>query len=58
MRLYSFEKLDVWKVSRKLAKEILNKERLLIEEIGNKLNKLKEAQLTRNKNSSNNQINK
>lgn len=131
MRLYSFEKLDVWKLSRKLNKNIyqicekfpdnekfgltfqikrasvsissniaegssrksgieqaryteiafgsllevlnqlilandldyineqtLNNERLLIEEIGNKLNKLKEAQLTRNKNSSNNQINK
>jgi len=131
MRLYSFEKLDVWKLSRRLMKEIyqicekfpdsekfgltsqvkrasisissniaegssrksgieqaryteiafgsllevlnqlilandlnyiddqiLNKERLLIEEIGNKLNKLKEVQLSRSANSSNKQINK
>lgn len=131
MRLYSFEKLDVWKLSRKLNKNIyqisekfpdsekfgltsqirrasvsissniaegssrksgieqaryieiafgslmevlnqlilandlefinenfLNNERLLIEEIGNKLNKLKEAQLRNGRNSSNKQINK
>ncbi|MBU8891520.1 MAG: four helix bundle protein [Bacteroidales bacterium] len=123
MRLYSFEKLDVWKLSRKLTKniyqisagfsdnekfgltsqirrasisvssniaegssrksgieqarfteiafgslleilnqlivandleyikeEVLNNQRPLIEEIGNKLNKLKEAQLKRGKN--------
>ena len=131
MRLYSFEKLDVWKLSRKLNKniyqicekfpdnekfgltsqikrasvsissdiaegssrksgieqgryteiafgsllevlnqlilsndldyineQVLNNERLLIEEIGNKLNKLKEVQLSRGRNSSNKQINK
>ena len=131
MRLYSFEKLDVWKLSRKLNKniyqisekfpdsekfgltsqirrasvsissniaeggsrksgieqarftefafgslmevlnqlilandlefineQILNNERLLIEEIGNKLNKLKEAQLRKGRNASNKQINK
>lgn len=131
MRLYSFEKLDVWKLSRKLNKniyqisekfpynekfgltsqirrasvsvssniaegssrksgieqarftefafgsllevlnqlilasdldfineQVLNNERLLIEEIGNKLNKLKEVQLSRGQNSSNKQMNK
>ncbi|MBK8969432.1 MAG: four helix bundle protein [Lewinellaceae bacterium] len=61
MKIYFFEKLDVWQRGRVLVKSIyqlsgnlpmeeaLLQQRPRIEEIGNKINALRESQLKRDK---------